>query len=64
MNLAKDNVGWQRTLSVTPLPVEVRRRAALYVAAHATGGSQAERRDDVSSLLDKLGLLDQELRTR
>ncbi|MFB6643124.1 hypothetical protein ACFCYF_38540 [Streptomyces chartreusis] len=63
MNLAKDNANWQRTLSVTPLPVEVRRKAALYVAGRATGRSRARRQDDVRSLLAHLGLLDEELRT-
>lgn len=62
MNLAKDNANWQRTLSVTPLPAEVRRKAALYVAGRAVGRSRAQRRDDVCSLLAHLGLLDPDLR--
>ncbi|MET9965288.1 hypothetical protein ABZZ80_05020 [Streptomyces sp. NPDC006356] len=63
MNLAKDNANWQRTLSVTPLPVEVRRKAALYVASRGTGRSRAQRLDDVHSLLAHLGLLDPDLRS-
>lgn len=63
MNLAKDNANWQRTLSVTPLPVEVRRKAALYVAGRAAGRSRAQRRDDTRTLLAHLGLLDPDLRT-
>ncbi|MBC9717863.1 hypothetical protein H9Y04_35560 [Streptomyces sp. TRM66268-LWL] len=57
MNLAKDNANWQRTLSVTPLPTEVRRRASLYVASRADG------HEDLRTLLDQLGLLDPALQT-
>jgi hypothetical protein len=63
LNLAKDNANWQRTLSITPLPAEVRRKAALYVAGRAAGRGRAQCRDDARSLLAHLGLLDEELRT-
>ncbi|WP_425245424.1 hypothetical protein [Streptomyces sp. NEAU-NA10] len=62
MNLAKDSASWERTVSVTPLPDSVRRRAALQVAARAVGGEHAQRRADCADLLAHLGLLDPALR--
>ncbi|MFY1677372.1 hypothetical protein [Streptomyces sp. WMMC905] len=41
MNLAKDSSSWERTVSVTPLPDSVRRKAALQVAARAVGLTNA-----------------------
>ncbi|CAM5466315.1 hypothetical protein [Streptomyces aurantiogriseus] len=58
MNLAKDSASWERTVSVTPLPDSVRRRAALQVAARAVGRKRAQRRADCADLLAHLGLLD------
>ncbi|MEU5093762.1 hypothetical protein [Streptomyces sp. NPDC020996] len=63
MNLAKDSASWERTVSVTPLPDSVRRRAALQVAARATGGERVQRRADCADLLAHLGLLDPALRS-
>ncbi|WP_438491799.1 hypothetical protein [Streptomyces asiaticus] len=63
MNLAKDSASWERTVSVTPLPDSVRRRAALQVAARATGPSHAQRSADCIDLLEHLGLLDPCLRS-
>ena len=63
MNLAKDSSSWERTVSVTPLPDSVRRRAALQVAARATGRGHARRRADCIQLLEHLGLLDPRLRS-
>ncbi|MFF2566744.1 hypothetical protein [Streptomyces sp. NPDC058084] len=57
MNLAKDSSSWERTVSVTPLPAPVRRKAALQVAA------RADSRDACADLLEHLGLLDPHLRT-
>ncbi|MEU8521215.1 hypothetical protein [Streptomyces sp. NPDC048577] len=57
MNLAKDSSSWERTVSVTPLPDSVRRKAALQVAARAAS------RDECSDLLEHLGLRDPALRT-
>ncbi|GAA2656934.1 hypothetical protein [Streptomyces vastus] len=62
MNLAKDSSSWERTVSVTPLPDSVRRKAALQVAARATGRGRAQRRADCTNLLAHLGLLDPSLR--
>jgi hypothetical protein len=62
MNLAKDSASWQRTVTVTPLPDSVRRRAALQVAARAAGRGRAQRRADCADLLAHLGLLDPGLR--
>ncbi|MGW2886444.1 hypothetical protein ACWDDN_14005 [Streptomyces griseoruber] len=62
MNLAKDSASWERTVSVTPLPDSVRRRAALQVAARAAGRGRAQRRADCADLLAYLGLLDPALR--
>ncbi|WP_236244260.1 hypothetical protein [Streptomyces sp. CC210A] len=56
MNLAKDSSSWERTVSVTPLPDSVRRKAALQVAARASD------RDDCVELLEHLGLRDPMLR--
>ena len=58
MNLAKDSSSWERTVSVTPLPDEVRRQAALRVAAQATGGA------DCRDLLEHLGLFDPDLSSK
>lgn len=63
MNLAKDASSWERTVSVTPLPDDVRRKAALQVADRATGRSRKERRTDCTDLLAYLGLLDPNLRS-
>ncbi|MEU0443575.1 hypothetical protein ABZ202_28240 [Streptomyces sp. NPDC006186] len=63
MNLAKDSASWERTVSVTPLPDSVRRRAALQVAARAAGRGRAQRRADCADLLAHLGLLDPALRS-
>ncbi|MFD3926488.1 hypothetical protein [Streptomyces sp. NPDC058614] len=62
MNLAKDGASWERTVSVTPLPDDVRRKAALQAAGRATGRSRAQRRADCTDLLAYLGLLDPDLR--
>ncbi|MGC9540025.1 hypothetical protein [Streptomyces sp. UG1] len=62
MNLAKDSSSWERTVSVTPLPEAVRRRAALQVAARAVGRSRGQRRADCADLLEHLGLRDPTLR--
>ncbi|MCH0562184.1 hypothetical protein [Streptomyces sp. MUM 2J] len=56
MNLAKDSSSWERTVSVTPLPDSVRRKAALQVAARASG------RNECRDLLEHLGLRDPVLR--
>uniref|UniRef100_A0AAU2V6T7 Uncharacterized protein n=1 Tax=Streptomyces sp. NBC_00003 TaxID=2903608 RepID=A0AAU2V6T7_9ACTN len=64
MNLAKDNTDWQRTLSVTPLPAEVRRRAALQIAGHAPGDDHARAVEDCRDLLEHLGLRDPDLRSQ
>ncbi|MER6076964.1 hypothetical protein [Streptomyces sp. NPDC001833] len=63
MNLAKDSSSWERTVSVTPLPDSVRRRAALQVAARATGRERAQRHADCADILAHLGLLDPALRS-
>ncbi|WP_435059416.1 hypothetical protein [Streptomyces sp. bgisy060] len=63
MNLAKDSSSWERTVSVTPLPDSVRRKAALQVAARASGRGRARRRADCAELLAHLGLLDPNLRS-
>ena len=63
MNLAKDSASWERTVSVTPLPDSVRRRAALQVAARAAGRQRAQLRADCADLLAHLGLLDPALRS-
>ncbi|MER6010204.1 hypothetical protein [Streptomyces bluensis] len=63
MNLARDSASWERTVAVTPLPDSVRRKAALQVAARATGRDQAQRRTDCADLLAHLGLLDPSLRS-
>lgn len=57
MNLAKDSASWERTVSVTPLPDSVRRKAAITVAARSTGPA------DCVDLLEHLGLRDPSLRT-
>ncbi|MDH2389356.1 hypothetical protein QCN29_11240 [Streptomyces sp. HNM0663] len=57
MNLAKDSSSWERTVSVTPLPDSVRRKAALQVAARASD------RGECRDLLEHLGLRDPALRT-
>jgi hypothetical protein len=56
VNLARDANSWERTVSVTPLPDHVRRRAALVTAARATGPA------DCADLLEHLGLRDPVLR--
>ncbi|MFF3060164.1 hypothetical protein [Streptomyces sp. NPDC057909] len=61
MNLAKDASSWERTVSVTPLPDDVRRKAALQVASRAGGRSRKQRRADCTDLLAYLGLLDPNL---
>lgn len=63
MNLAKDSASWERTVSVTPLPDSVRRKAALQVAARAAGRTPEQRHADCADLLAHLGLLDSHLRT-
>jgi hypothetical protein len=63
VNLAKDSSSWQRTVSVTPLPDSVRRKAALQVAARVAGQGRAQRAADCAALLAYLGLLDPGLRS-
>jgi hypothetical protein len=62
VNLAKDSASWERTVSVTPLPDSVRRRAALQIASRAVGSDPVGRRADCADLLAHLGLLDPDLR--
>ncbi|MFI1563896.1 hypothetical protein ACH4ZX_12685 [Streptomyces sp. NPDC020490] len=57
MNLAKDSASWERTVSVTPLPDSVRRKAALQVASRSATGA------DCRDLLEHLGLFDPGLRS-
>ncbi|WP_149183286.1 hypothetical protein [Streptomyces sp. TRM49041] len=62
MNLAKDAASWERTVSVTPLSDDVRRKAALQVAGQAIGFTKEQRQADCAELLEHLGLLDPNLR--